>query len=151
MNLHTEAAARTALMSYAQPRVSELMSKPVAIIHYRCHVSEAAQLLISRRISGLPVVDDDKRLLGIVTEADFLKAHGIYGGSTSQDVWQTLDQILSSDFPPIPCGKSLVELMVTDVITVSPDHDLVVVWRWHRGSAAGLASRVIAAIKPGTM
>ena len=39
----------------------------------------------------------------------------------------------------------------SNTITVSPDHDLVVVWRWHRGSAAELASRVVAAIKPGTM
>jgi CubicO group peptidase (beta-lactamase class C family) len=39
----------------------------------------------------------------------------------------------------------------SNTITVSPDHDLVVVWRWHRGSAAEFASRVVAAIKPGTM
>ena len=39
----------------------------------------------------------------------------------------------------------------SNTITVSPDHDLVVVWRWHRGSAADFASRVVAAIKPGTM
>jgi CubicO group peptidase (beta-lactamase class C family) len=39
----------------------------------------------------------------------------------------------------------------SNTITVSPDHDLVVVWRWHQGSSGELARRVIAAIKPGTM
>jgi len=39
----------------------------------------------------------------------------------------------------------------SNTITVSPDHDLVVVWRWHQGSAGEFARRVIAAIKPGTM
>lgn len=32
-------------------------------------------------------------------------------------------------------------------IVVSPDHDLVIVWRWHRGNAAEFATRVIAAIR----
>ena len=39
----------------------------------------------------------------------------------------------------------------SNTITVSPDHDLVIVWRWHQGSAGEFARRVIAAIKPGTM
>jgi CubicO group peptidase (beta-lactamase class C family) len=39
----------------------------------------------------------------------------------------------------------------SNTITVSPDHDLVIVWRWHQGSAGELGRRVIAAIKPGTM
>ncbi len=39
----------------------------------------------------------------------------------------------------------------SNTITISPDHDLVIVWRWHQGSAGELGRRVIAAIKPGTM
>jgi CubicO group peptidase (beta-lactamase class C family) len=38
----------------------------------------------------------------------------------------------------------------SNTITVSPDHDLVVVWRWHQGSSAEFARRVVAAIRPGT-
>jgi len=32
-------------------------------------------------------------------------------------------------------------------IVVSPEHDLVIVWRWHAGNAAEFATRVIAAIR----
>lgn len=39
----------------------------------------------------------------------------------------------------------------SNTITVSPDHDLVVVWRWHQGSSAEFARRVVAAIKPTSM
>jgi CubicO group peptidase (beta-lactamase class C family) len=39
----------------------------------------------------------------------------------------------------------------SNTITVSPDHDLVIVWRWHQGGAGEFARRVVAAIKPGTM
>ena len=35
----------------------------------------------------------------------------------------------------------------SNTILISPDHDLVVVWRWHAGNEAELAKRVIAAIK----
>lgn len=35
----------------------------------------------------------------------------------------------------------------SNTILISPDHDLVIVWRWHAGNEAELAKRVIAAIK----
>jgi CubicO group peptidase (beta-lactamase class C family) len=35
----------------------------------------------------------------------------------------------------------------SNTILISPDHDLVVVWRWHAGNEAELAKRVIAAIR----
>ena len=35
----------------------------------------------------------------------------------------------------------------TNSITVSPDQDLVVVWRWHAGNPAEFVKRIIAAIK----
>jgi CubicO group peptidase (beta-lactamase class C family) len=53
--------------------------------------------------------------------------------------------------PGLPTNAFSANGAGSNTITVSPDHDLVVVWRWHRGSAAELASRVVAAIKPGTM
>ena len=35
----------------------------------------------------------------------------------------------------------------SNTIVISPDHDLVVVWRWHSGNAAEFSKRVIAAIR----
>jgi len=35
----------------------------------------------------------------------------------------------------------------SNTILISPEHDLVVVWRWHAGNEAEFAKRVIAAIK----
>jgi hypothetical protein len=34
----------------------------------------------------------------------------------------------------------------SNTIVVSPDHDLMIVWRWHAGNPAEFAKRVIAAI-----
>jgi len=35
---------------------------------------EAVRLMVEHRISGLPVVDGEERLVGLITEADFLRA-----------------------------------------------------------------------------
>jgi hypothetical protein len=39
----------------------------------------------------------------------------------------------------------------SNTITISPEHDLVVVWRWHRGNEAEFVQRIIAAIRPTEM
>ncbi len=35
----------------------------------------------------------------------------------------------------------------SNTITISPEHDLVVVWRWHRGNEAEFVTRVIASLR----
>lgn len=50
----------------------DIMTRKVFTIHPEASVQEAAQLLDSQRISGLPVVNGDGKLIGIVTEADII-------------------------------------------------------------------------------
>jgi CBS domain-containing protein len=45
----------------------------VVTISPRTTVLEAAKLILERRISGLPVVNEEGRLVGIVTEGDLLR------------------------------------------------------------------------------
>jgi len=54
---------------------ADLMTKPAVTIGPREPVSHAARLMYSRKIKRLPVVDDDGRLIGIVSRADVL---GVY-------------------------------------------------------------------------
>ena len=54
-------------------------------------------------------------------------------------------------YPGLPANVFAAVGAGSNTITVSPDHDLVVVWRWHQGNQAEFVKRVIAAIKPGTM
>jgi CubicO group peptidase (beta-lactamase class C family) len=49
--------------------------------------------------------------------------------------------------PGLPANAYWANGAGTNSITVSPDHDLVVVWRWHQGNPAQLVQRIIAAIK----
>ncbi|UVD60078.1 CBS domain-containing protein (plasmid) [Rhizobium sp. Pop5] len=53
--------------------VQAIMTLPVITVPTCCSVAEAAQLMLDNRISGLPVVDTNGALVGIVSEGDFLR------------------------------------------------------------------------------
>ena len=56
-----------------------------------------------------------------------------------------------SNYPGMPPNAFGANGAGSNTILISPDHDLVVVWRWHAGNVAEFGKRVVAAIKPGTM
>jgi CBS domain-containing protein len=53
--------------------VADVMTRQVVTITKDAPIGEAVRLLLEHRISGLPVVDADGNLEGIVTEGDFLR------------------------------------------------------------------------------
>jgi CBS domain-containing membrane protein len=53
--------------------ISEFMHKPVDTVRPDCCAAEAARYMLSSKHSCLPVVDGDGELVGILTEADFLR------------------------------------------------------------------------------
>ena len=58
---------------FATVPVVELMHRDVVTVTPNLGVSQAARILLDNKYGCLPVVDDENRLLGIVTEADFLR------------------------------------------------------------------------------
>lgn len=53
-------------------KAKDIMSKNVVTISPKATVEELARLLIKHKISGVPVVDNAKNLIGIVTENDLI-------------------------------------------------------------------------------
>ena len=51
----------------------DVMTTGAATVRPQASLAEAARVLIEHRISGLPVVDADGKLVGMVTEHDFLR------------------------------------------------------------------------------
>ena len=71
---------------------SDLMTRAVVTVRQDLSVADAVQVLISHSISGVPVVDDQDRCVGVFSTADFARlAH------TSQD----------PHAPPVPCPFQL--------------------------------------------
>ena len=58
--------------------VSEIMSSPVKTVKTDCTLEAAALFMLENNIGGLPVVDDDGKIVGMLTESDFAaKEHAI--------------------------------------------------------------------------
>lgn len=53
-----------------------IMSKTVVFVEQEMPLVEAAHLLAEKKISGGPVIDQDGRVIGVVSEKDFLKEMG---------------------------------------------------------------------------
>ena len=54
-------------------RAKEIMTKGVICIDVKSSIFDAADLLLSERVSALPVVDDKGSVIGIVSEADLMR------------------------------------------------------------------------------
>ena len=65
-----------AAMHYLQSaiEVSEIMRRQVVTATPEMPISEAAMLMVNNKIGGLPVVDGNQRVVGIITETDIFRA-----------------------------------------------------------------------------
>ena len=79
--LHGRERAKAAAVSAA-----ELMTRPAVTIGPYESVTRAARLMYSRKLKRLPVVDDDGRLIGIVTRADLLGVFSRPDAEIRQDI-----------------------------------------------------------------
>ena len=57
-----------------QVKVNEVMSQDPLTVMAETGLREAALLMIENKIGGLPVVDDDNNVVGIITESDLFEA-----------------------------------------------------------------------------
>jgi CBS domain-containing protein len=53
-------------------KIADVMTKPVLTVRRNTPLKDVARLLIDSGVSGLPVVDDDGAVVGVISEADFL-------------------------------------------------------------------------------
>ncbi len=54
-------------------RAREVMSHPVITVQISTSITAAAQLLVANGFTAAPVLDEDDRLVGIITEADLIR------------------------------------------------------------------------------
>jgi acetoin utilization protein AcuB len=58
---------------WEQITVKQVMTHPVVTVAQHQPVIEAVKIMIARKFSSLPVVDDDGHLVGILTETDIFQ------------------------------------------------------------------------------
>ncbi|MFE5298184.1 CBS domain-containing protein [Streptomyces sp. NPDC056632] len=61
------------LLTRREPTVQDLMSAPAVTVHAEETAGDTARLMVRRGVERLPVVDEEERLVGIVTRRDLLR------------------------------------------------------------------------------
>ncbi len=57
----------------AQLKIEEIMTKKVITTTPDTPIEEAAHLMVTNRVGGLPVVDEENKVVGVITETDIFK------------------------------------------------------------------------------
>jgi CBS domain-containing protein len=88
-------------------KAKDIMSRKVTTVHEYANIMDVIKLLVERNVTGVPVVDDADRLLGMVTEKDVLT-------------------LLLYD--PNVKGKTVTDLMTTEIVHFDEDENLMTIF-----------------------
>lgn len=83
--------------------VADVMTADVAAVEPSTPARTIAGLLDARKISAVPVVDKDCRVLGIVSEADVL--HHRHTGGTAEQLMSTPPVTVRGDQPAVAAAR----------------------------------------------
>ena len=106
-------------------KACDVMVSPVITVSPRASVKEAAKTFLERHISAVPVVDDNGKLVGIISEGDLL--HRAEAGTERQRPWWLrafvgLD-VLAAEYTKAHARK-VEDAMTRRVITATPQTPL---------------------------
>jgi CBS domain-containing protein len=86
------------LLSAINEEISSIMEENVITLHEGDSIDDVIRMMLRGNVSGFPIVNDDSKVIGIVSERDFVSL-----------VAKTVT------------GKSVADFMSRDVVTVRPD------------------------------
>jgi CBS domain-containing protein len=98
--------------------VRDVMTKNVISVTKYESIMHVANILTEKNISGLPVVDKEGKVLGIITQADILSMVGVGRDHTFKDL---LKYMLGEKLPERRVGDLVGDIMTSPALTISPD------------------------------
>jgi len=106
-------------------KAKEVMTSPVVTVESDATILQAVRIMLQRRVSGLPVVDKNGGLVGIVTEGDFLR-RAETGTTRRRPRW--LEFLIGpgrlADEYTRSHGRKVDDVMTRDPISVAEDTPL---------------------------
>jgi CBS domain-containing protein len=99
-------------------KVRDIMTTDPFKVTGNTHLKEAARLMVRHRVSGLPVVDEAGKLIGILSEGDFIRREA--GRDRPQGV-SLLDAVFGEgELQPVG-AETVAEIMTRSVVTITPE------------------------------
>ncbi len=106
-------------------KARDVMTSPVVTVKPTASVKDVARLFLERRISGVPVVDDQGELVGIVSEGDLVHRSEI--ATVQRRPWWLVlmagDEGSAAEYIKAH-AKKVADIMTRKVIASSPDAPL---------------------------
>lgn len=106
-------------------KARDVMVSPVVTVKSSASVQEVAKILLERRISAVPVVDDQGKIVGIVSEGDLM--HRAEAGTERRHAWWLRgfigDETLAAEYVKAH-ARNVADVMTRIVISASPDSPL---------------------------
>jgi CBS domain-containing protein len=103
----------------------DVMVSPVITVGKHATVREVANILLKKRISAVPVVDNADKVIGIVTESDLM--HRAEAGTERPYSWWlhflTDNATIAADYVKSHAAK-VQDVMTSDVVTAAPETPL---------------------------
>jgi CBS domain-containing protein len=108
-------------------KVRDIMTTDIPTIHAGTRVAEVARIVLDRGLPGLPVVDDDGKILGIVTHTDLVAKHarvhapryiGLLGGVITLGAHHTDEELRRA------LAVTAADLMTAKTPNVEPDSEI---------------------------
>jgi CBS domain-containing membrane protein len=101
--------------------VKDVMTNNVVFVKRDAELHEAARILSENRISGMPVVDDNNRVIGVISEADLLTLAGMRHEHVFKDI---VRHILGEPVSARTGGNRVEDVMSFPPITSMADDDI---------------------------
>ena len=102
----------------------DVMNPDVVDVTPGTHLKEVAEIMGRHAISGVPVVDEDQKVVGVISEKDFLSQMGIQKNITFMSV--VAECLIGNGCMAVDIrGKSAADIMTSPAITVYEDTSIM--------------------------
>ncbi|MGE0356227.1 MAG: CBS domain-containing protein [Burkholderiales bacterium] len=101
-------------------KVRDVMTKEVVTVHKGSALTAAATLMVQKKVSGVPVLDEHDSLAGVLTEADFLSAMNLEQSA----VTDTLETVVRKRRARKGMGTIVDDIMTKPAITIREEDTL---------------------------
>lgn len=107
-------------------RAGDIMTRKVVMVTEDTPVEEVERLLALKTISGVPVIDRDNKVIGVISEADLIlseiRQEGRRNGKKASDIMTSPPLIAYEDTDLEELGKTMIERKIRRIVVVDGEN-----------------------------
>lgn len=107
-------------------RAGDIMTRKVVMVTEDTQVEEVERLLALKTISGVPVIDRDNKVIGVISEADLIlseiRQEGRRNGKKASDIMTSPPLIAYEDTDLEELGKTMNEKKIRRIVVVDGEN-----------------------------